>query len=119
MLWIQAAISFVLWVIFGWSQRRQGERLAPIIVKIPRGMRSVIAIGLLFLSIVILFGALLGLARIGHLSTEGLTALGWILFTFAGLIFIQLQFFAAFLLLSLAIVPSETTKPRKPSETEE
>jgi hypothetical protein len=118
-LWIQAAISFVLWVAFGWSQRRQGERLAPIIAKTPRGLRSIIAIGLLFFSIAILFGALLGLARIGHLSTEGLTVLGWILFTLAGVLFIQLQFFAAFLLLSVAIVPLETTKQRKPSETEE
>lgn len=98
MLWLQACLSFILWIAAGiWL----GKRPALWIAQQTRAQRILLATTCLFGSIVALLAGF-GLGyTLGGLLPDRMTPVGWLGVTLGGIGFVACQAFAARLLLEV------------------
>jgi hypothetical protein len=94
-LWQQTLLSFAAWLAYGWFAQAPTRKIAETLTRFSRSARMALGLLILFGSIVVLFGCLLWVDRQKGISPNGMTALGWVIITVAGILFVQAQMLAA------------------------
>ena len=102
MLVTQLAISFAIWIAFGWVNAKRVPGMRASLKPVKRSTKIVLAPAVLLGSAAGLFGAGFILMRIHGLNNGSLTPVGWLLVTFTGTAFVGAQTLAAVTMLSLA-----------------
>ncbi|MEJ5170282.1 MAG: hypothetical protein WHU10_04780 [Fimbriimonadales bacterium] len=101
--WLQGAVSFLIWILYGVGLRRRAERTARMVEHWGHGVRVFAGAACLILSGVLL---LAGLAALRHLAgpqpADGMETVPWIAVTLLGILFVELQVLGATIMVSLA-----------------
>ncbi|MFN3684293.1 MAG: hypothetical protein ACK41F_10235 [Fimbriimonadaceae bacterium] len=101
--WLQGAVSFLIWILYGIGLRRRTERTVAWVESWSRGVRTAIGAACLILSGVLLLAGLSALrALAGPRPDGGLETVPWIAVTLLGIAFVELQVLGAVILVSLA-----------------
>lgn len=101
--WLQGAVSFLIWILYGVGLRRRTERTVARVESWSRTVRILLGVACLVLSGVLLLAGLAALrALAGPQPTEGLETVPWIAVTLLGIAFVELQVLGATIMVSLA-----------------
>ena len=103
MFWLQGAVSFAIWILYGIGLRRRTERTVARVESWSRNTRAAVGAACLILSGVLLLAGLAALRTLaGPQPTEGLETVPWIAVTLLGIAFVELQVLGATIMVSLA-----------------
>lgn len=118
MIWGQAAVSFLVWVGYGFWLRGRSELLRARIIGLGRPKRVLLgSIGLLA-SIAVLLGGLYLVVLVGGVQAGALTPWSWPLVTLLGLGFVHMQVLGATAMITL-VQDEETARLALASESKE
>jgi len=109
----QVAVSFAIWILFGWMQSRRTARWRAVLGQIDRRLRTALGPLLMLAGAIALLGGGFVVFAIHGLTRDSLTLGGWIAVTLVGLVFVGCQMVAALLMFSLA---TEATGTQQPSD---
>jgi hypothetical protein len=98
----QVLVSFVIWILFGWFQARQGVKWRSILAQMSRRKRTVLGPILLVVGAAGLLGGIKGMAAVNGLADGSLTPSGWAIVTVVGIVFVGAQVAAGLMMVSLA-----------------
>jgi hypothetical protein len=101
-LFAQLAVSFVLWILFGWMQARRAARWRTVLNPLSRPLRTALGPILMLCGAAVLLAAVWLMAGIHGLVNGSLTMPGWFIVTVLGLVFIGAQMISALMMVSLA-----------------
>lgn len=122
MMWLQAAVSFAIWVGWGFWFRPRSQALRSRVALQPRSVVVALVSGGFLLSGAVLLGALYGIAALGGLQDGALAPWAWVCVTLVGWLFVAMQTVAATALTHLVLPPQgprqETGGIRQPSVQE-
>lgn len=111
MLIVQVAISFAIWILFGWMQSRRTAKWRSILGSMSRKTRTVLGPILMLLGASALLGGGFLTLSIHGLNHDSLTLAGWLCVTVVGLLFVGCQMVAALLMFSLATEAAGSQQP--------
>ncbi len=118
MLWLQAGVSFLVWMAYGLWLRRRSDALRAKMRGHSRLRKALLGSLGLLAGVVLLAGGLMVVAALGGVRGGSLTAWAWPVVTLVGLGFIHLQVLGAAALVTLAL-EGETGRKADSSITEE
>ncbi|HCE01493.1 MAG TPA: hypothetical protein DER07_10680 [Armatimonadetes bacterium] len=103
MFWLQGAVSFLIWILYGIGLRRRTERTVARVESWSRNTRAAVGAACLILSGVLLLAGLAALRTLaGPQPSDGLETVPWIAVTLLGIAFVELQVLGATIMVSLA-----------------
>lgn len=115
MLWVQASVSFLFWLLPGLLFWRRSSRLKQWLADLPRGVRVFLGSAGLLLGMCILIVGLLLVAQNNGLQEGALAPWAWLVITLLGMIFVTIQALGALSMITLMSRP-ETKIESKASE---
>lgn len=98
---MQAVVSGVLWIGYGFMLFRNSREILSYILSIPRKRRAIHAPVLLVLGLGTMTGGLLILLNLGGFGPNGMSLPAWAAVTALGLFFIRTQVYAAGMMVTL------------------
>ncbi len=107
----QVALSFAIWILFGWMQSRRTAKWRTVLGSMSRKTRTALGPLLMLAGAVALLGGGMIVFAIHGLSHDSLTLGGWLTVTLVGLIFVGCQMVAALLMFSLATEAAGSQQP--------
>ena len=110
MIWLQGALSFLVWIGYGVFQSRRSEKIRAQVGAIPRSTRGLLGAALFFVGAMVLLGGLFLVLRGGGFTASGMTAWAWLVVTVLGFAFVHAQTLGMAMLVSL--VHENVTKAR-------
>lgn len=102
MLWIQALVSFALWIAYGVVLARLAPSMRKTFSGQSRRRRTVLGPVLMVLGAVLLLVGIGGIGALRGLGPTGLKPWAWLVLTVIGLGFVHAQSVASLLMISLA-----------------
>lgn len=115
MIWQQAALSFLIWLLYGFLLRRRSEELRARLRAASRTSKVLLGSVGFIGGAVLLLGGLWGIAAAGGVVQGSLTIWAWASVTLLGLVFVHTQVLGAAAMITL-IQESETAPPSGASD---
>ncbi|HRI44222.1 MAG TPA: hypothetical protein PLL78_12480 [Fimbriimonadaceae bacterium] len=116
MIWQQAALSFLVWLLYGTLMRRRSGDLRIRLRETRRKTKVLLGSVGLIGGAILLLGGLWQIAALGGIGPSGLTIWAWVGVTLLGLVFVHLQVLGAAAMITL-IQESETAHLNGASDT--
>lgn len=112
--WLQGAVSFLVWILYGLALRRRSERIVAVASRLGPRWRVAAGVLAMLMSGAVLLGGLIALRAVSAPRPDGsLDAATWIAVTLLGIAFVELQVFGAAVMVSLARnAPVAAPRPR-------
>jgi hypothetical protein len=112
-IWLQASISFLIWLAYGLFLRRRSEGLRVQLSHMSRQKRVLLgSVGIIGSALVLLAG-LYGLASLGGIQHDSMTLWAWPAATLLGVFFVHMQVLGAAAMITL--VQEEVTRGASPA----
>ncbi len=105
MLWVQASVSFLFWLLPGLLLWKRSARLKKWFAELPRGTRVFLGSAGLLLGMFILVAGLFLVAENGGIQDGGLVPWAWLAVTVLGMAFVTIQALGAAAMLTLMSRP--------------
>ncbi len=108
MIWGQACLACVVWIGYGFFQRRRQDVIRARIFALSRTKRVLLGSLGFIVGALLLLGGLWLVSLWGGLTRDGLTLGGWLAVALLGLVFVHIQVMAAASMISLVQEAEQT-----------
>lgn len=113
--WIGGVLCLILWVGYGWTLRRSGDKLFHRLKGMSRGKKVFLGSGGMILGLLLLVGGMALLASLGGADSSGLKWWAWPFVLLLGGGFVHAQVLGAAALTTLMMEPQESERPQAAS----
>jgi hypothetical protein len=108
-IWIQGAVSFLLWIGYGIFQSRRSHLIREQVGRMGRAQRGITGSMLFLVGAMVLIGGLAIVMQQGGFTSSGMTPVAWLTVSLLGLAFVHAQTMGMAMLVSL--VHENVTNP--------
>ncbi|MBX3118257.1 MAG: hypothetical protein KF784_04270 [Fimbriimonadaceae bacterium] len=119
MVTLEAVVSFVVWVAYGWTVWRRGPQIRKKYGQIEKNKRILASIWLMIGGLIVLMFGMYGASQFAGTAEGSLSPVGWLIVAAVGCVFVHAQTLAAAIMTTLmerevtSVAPQSSTIQEK------
>lgn len=119
MMWVQAGLSFLIWIAYGWSRRRMAGEMQRKMEAMPYSRRVLLGSAGMIGSMIGLFAGLGMIGALGGVHNRVMTWWAWPIVTVLGLGFVHMQILGAGAMVTIVQQDRRTPRGHDSSDSNE